>query len=366
LWKLSTDPSEDAPANRWVRAIANYGATAAFIAFGTWFYTKASGYHMNELNAQLTLVSDAGTAVLRTPDVLAWLAIGYAAILVPYYALLPRVTSKAWIACAYGLAQFFASTRPAFGPAERQALLALGLKFFFVPLMVNWLLGNASDVIAHWQSVAAPAREGTLMALFKGPLYLLIFKILLMVDVFLFTVGYIIEIPVFRNEIRSVDPTVGGWLVCLACYPPFNQALGSFFPWQSSDLPRFSSESVQVTMNCVILIAMTIYAWASVALGLRASNLTNRGIVHRGPYAWVRHPAYAAKNIAWWIGAMPAVAIAFAHSFATGIWSLACVGAWTVTYVLRALTEERHLLMLENGYADYVRRVRYRFVPGLC
>jgi protein-S-isoprenylcysteine O-methyltransferase Ste14 len=34
--------------------------------------------------------------------------------------------------------------------------------------------------------------------------------------------------------------------------------------------------------------------------------------------------------------------------------------------VLRALTEERHLLMLENGYADYVRRVRYRFVPGLC
>lgn len=366
MWKSSTDPSAYAPGNRWVRALANYGASAAFIAFGTWFYTRASGYHLNEFNAQLTIAYGTGAAVLRTPDMLAWLAIGYAAILVPYYALLPRVTSKAWIACAYVLGQFFASTRPKFGREEHQALLALGLKFFFVPLMVNWLLGNTSDVVAHWQALAAPARATSFIASFNAHLYLLIFKILLMVDVFLFTVGYVIEIPFLRNEIRSVDPTVAGWLVCLACYPPFNQALVSFFPWQSSDFPKFGSESLHVTLNCAILVSMAIYAWASVALGLRASNLTNRGIVSRGPYAWVRHPAYAAKNIAWWIGALPAVGAAFAQSFAAGVWALVCVAAWTVTYVLRALTEERHLLMIENGYSEYTRRVRYRFVPRLC
>ena len=72
------------------------------------------------------------------------------------------------------------------------------------------------------------------------------------------------------------------------------------------------------------------------------------------------------KNIAWWIGALPAVGAAFAQSFAAGAWALACVAAWTVTYVLRALTEERHLLTLENGYAQYVLRVRYRFIPKLC
>ncbi len=319
---------------------------------------------MNEFNSQLTVATGAGTAVLRTPEVLVWLAIGYAAILVPYYALLPGAVSKARIACAYLLGQLFGSTRPAFGPEQHQALLALLLKFFFVPLMVNWLLGNTSDVVAHWQALAAPAAPFLLW--FNAHLYLLVFKIFLMVDVFFFTVGYVIELPAIGNEIRSVDPTATGWLVCLACYPPFNQALSAFFPWQSADFPKFGSEFLHVALNCLILVAMGIYAWASVALGLRASNLTNRGIVSRGPYAWIRHPAYAVKNIAWWIGALPAVGAAFAQSFAAGLWALVCVAAWTLTYVLRALTEERHLLMLENGYAQYIQRVRYRFVPRLC
>ena len=59
------------------------------------------------------------------------------------------------------------------------------------------------------------------------------FKALLMVDVALFTVGYVIEIPALGNEIRTVDPTVSGWVVCIACYPPFNQAM--FVP--TSGLP---------------------------------------------------------------------------------------------------------------------------------
>ena len=62
-----------------------------------------------------------------------------------------------------------------------------------------------------------------------------------------------------------------------------------------------------------MLLCIGIYVWASLALGWRASNLTNRGIVTTGPYRWLRHPAYAAKNVSWWIGATPLV-IRFAYS----------------------------------------------------
>ena len=338
----------------------------AFIALGVWFYTRISNYHMIEFSARLNLPGADGIMVVSTADALLWLALAYAVLLLPYYALLPRVVSNARVAAGHVLGQFFASTPPRFGRDEQQAVLALTLKFFFVPLMVNWLIGTTTDVRAHWGALWSQASGTSFLALFDSHLYLLAFKLMLMVDVFLFTVGYIIEIPALGNEIRSVDPTVAGWLVCLACYPPFNQALSSFFPWQARDFPRFGDPAFHIAMNCLILAAMTIYASASLALGLRASNLTNRGIVRRGPYAWIRHPAYAAKNLAWWIGALPAIGAAFMHSFGAGLWALGCVVAWTILYLLRALTEERHLLKLDNGYAQYMRNVPYRFVPRLC
>ena len=71
------------------------------------------------------------------------------------------------------------------------------------------------------------------------------------------------------------------------------------------------------------------------------------------------------KNLAAWIAALPALADAFARSATQGLWILACVVLWTLIYVLRALTEERHLLMIDNGYAEYQTKVRHRFFPGL-
>lgn len=77
----------------------------------------------------------------------------------------------------------------------------------------------------------------------------------------------------------------------------------------------------------------------------------------------MRHPAYATKNLAWWLGAVPALA------YAWGDWNLffgiLSLSAWTGVYYLRAVTEERHLLMADNGYAEYAKKVPYRFVPGV-
>ena len=86
-------------------------------------------------------------------------------------------------------------------------------------------------------------------------------------------------------------------------------------------------------LELVILLAIGL-PMATVAFGLRFSNMTNRGILTRGPYAWVRHPAYAAKALSWWVLSAP---------FLRGVGDTARLALWTGIYVARALTEERHL-----------------------
>jgi protein-S-isoprenylcysteine O-methyltransferase Ste14 len=115
----------------------------------------------------------------------------------------------------------------------------------------------------------------------------------------------------------------------------------------------------------VLLALMALYASASVALGFKASNLTHRGIVSRGPYRWVRHPAYTCKNLAWWIGAIPVVSAAFGTSWMQGVQTLAAVAGWSMLYVLRAVTEEDHLRGVDGDYAASAARVRWRFIPGV-
>jgi protein-S-isoprenylcysteine O-methyltransferase Ste14 len=163
-----------------------------------------------------------------------------------------------------------------------------------------------------------------------------------------------------------VEPTFFGWFVCLICYPPFIDFTLRFLEWQSSDFPSFANNSLHLGVNLILLLAMSVFAWSSISLGFKASNLTNRGIVTHGPYRFVRHPAYAAKNLAWWLGALPMLGVlAVAGDWRALAYSLVALAGWTLIYVLRALTEERHLRLLDNGYAQYAYAVRWRFVPGI-
>jgi hypothetical protein len=67
-----------------------------------------------------------------------------------------------------------------------------------------------------------------------------------------------------------------GWVVALICYPPFNSATEKILGWWSENFPTFSNTYVHLTINILILIAFFIYTRASIALGFKASNLTNR------------------------------------------------------------------------------------------
>jgi protein-S-isoprenylcysteine O-methyltransferase Ste14 len=175
----------------------------------------------------------------------------------------------------------------------------------------------------------------------------------------------LVELPRLGNEIRSVDPTLLGWTAALVCYAPFNVVVGTLLGPPGSDMPRFGDSTVHFSLNALMLALMAAYTWASVALGFKASNLTHRGIVDRGPYRLIRHPAYTCKNMAWWIGSIPIVSAAFDQSSWQGIQALASVIGWTMLYVLRAVTEEDHLRGVDGDYAAYAAKVRYRFIPGI-
>jgi protein-S-isoprenylcysteine O-methyltransferase Ste14 len=369
------------------RFAGNYLSTLGFIALSYWVISEVSGFHRGALQGQWQFGMFDIDAVLTVHALFLALIALYVIVLIPFYAAYPWLHSKAFVflqglwfailrlrrpesrahAARRARQPWHLPLRLSLSPAARQASLALLLKFFFAPLMINWCLNHVADMSGAVLQLIDGVREGQAgRALFDASLFWMLFQCILFVDTLLFTLGYIVEVPALRNRIRSVDPTFFGWFICLACYPPFNDFTGRFLQWQSSDFPYLENDYFHFAANLVVLAAMAIYSWASVALGFKASNLTNRGIVSRGPYSVVRHPAYAAKNLAWWIGCLPAFIVWFGSGDASAaLYSVFAMAGWTAIYVLRAITEERHLLMAGNGYAEYMQRVRWRFVPGL-
>jgi protein-S-isoprenylcysteine O-methyltransferase Ste14 len=249
---------------------------------------------------------------------------------------------------------------------DRVAVLATLLKALFGPLMAMASMTALMGFISNGTAIAeGGAWNYGFRVLFDRHGYWFVLQLLILVDVFIFTIGYLVELPRLGNEIRSVDPTLLGWTAALVCYAPFNVVVGTLLGPPGSDMPRFGDSTVHFSLNALMLALMAAYTWASVALGFKASNLTHRGIVDRGPYRLIRHPAYTCKNMAWWIGSIPIVSAAFDQSSWQGIQALASVIGWTMLYVLRAVTEEDHLRGVDGDYAAYAAKVRYRFIPGI-
>jgi protein-S-isoprenylcysteine O-methyltransferase Ste14 len=326
----------------------NYAAAASLILLGYAFYatvpyaTEATRVYYDGL------MPPASWAALRV------VVVAYLLLLPLYYATFSDDHTVKCRRFWQGLSAL-RDRRPT--PLEAVAFRAIAVKAIFWPLMVVWLQMQAHDLTTSALGFLSFGR-------FFPYGYCAIYHGLFVVDVLLFAVGYGVEHPRLGNEIRSVEPTLLGWLAALLCYPPLAWLSLNALGWFSVEFPQFWSPMVQVAAAVAMLLAVGVYAWATLALGLRASNLTNRGIVTTGPYRWMRHPAYVAKNLSWWIGATPLL-LKFA---CTDPWRLVPVilgtTAWSGIYVLRALTEERHLGN-DPDYAAYRSRVRWRFIPGL-
>jgi len=237
--------------------------------------------------------------------------------------------------------------------SPRVALLirTLGVKFFFVPLMTVFLAGHVTETIQLWHQPRLAAWGLEWMNWGMSLVYQSIF----VCDTTVALVGYSCESLWLKNKTRSVDWTWSGCVVCLMCYPPFNDVAGLYLPLSEGGNALGLSEVTLLGLRGLGLVFFAIYLWATLALGVRFSNLSNKGIIARGPYRWVRHPAYVCKNLAWWMEKLPTMA---------GLHNLLPLLAWNAVYVLRGLTEERHL-RTDLAYQAYCERVCYRFVPGI-
>lgn len=178
--------------------------------------------------------------------------------------------------------------------------------------------------------------------------------------------GYLLTSRWLDNHFKSTDATLKGWTVCLLSFPPFTLAVTWFFkgPMEHGFLSLGSQTLISVLAFLFVgLFAISLFA--SLCFGARYSNLTNRGIIRVGPYAWVRHPDYAAMNLAWWCTGIPFLFFVMdKQGFTAGATLFIGLCLNTVIYYLRAITEERHL-MNDPAYVDYCKKVKYRFIPGI-
>ena len=223
---------------------------------------------------------------------------------------------------------------------EKVSLLFYMVKIVFTPLMIGFLITNIVSLLNYSENFN---------------FLRLMFYIILFVDTAIFSFGYLVESKKLNNIVKSVEPTFLGWAVALICYPPFNGVGGNLFGWYSSDFSSFGNLHLDFIFGIISILLFTVYVWATIALGFKASNLTNRGIVSTGPYKYIRHPAYIFKNLSWWVMGIP-----FIINF--GIIAILSLSAWSFIYYMRAMTEERHL-MADPEYIQYMQKTKYMFIP---
>jgi protein-S-isoprenylcysteine O-methyltransferase Ste14 len=223
------------------------------------------------------------------------------------------------------------------------------IKGFFTAFMISILPGGFAAVVeADLGAVTGdPARFGVLL-----------FELLFVIDVQIGTVGYLLTLRPLDAHIRSGNPFLAGWLAALICYPPFVYAFmgeGGVIQYEYQTAGWgvwFEGHPLLLWVWAAWLAFLTaVYAWATVAFGIRFSNLTYRGVLTHGPYRFTRHPAYLSKNLFWWCSAMPFLVTT--GSLAEAIRNTVFLGLVSGIYYWRARTEEAHLLAEDAKYRDY-------------
>ena len=132
----------------------------------------------------------------------------------------------------------------------------------------------------------------------------------------------------------------------LLVFPAVDHRLG----W--SDLPGWAAIAGDVIMLLGWLGIYFVFRENSFASATIESSADQR-VISTGPYAWVRHPMYAA-----------ALVLLLGIPLALGsIWGVLIVLALVPVLIWRLMDEERFLVNHLPGYREYQGRVRYRLLP---
>lgn len=341
--------------------LKNYFSTILFIFIIFAFYINNS-YFYNFLNTNYSFSFSSFS--LNSIDLFKYIIYSYIVLLIPFY-FFEKWKSKARIVINF-IWNKINYKNIVINSEEKTSILAWLLKAFYAPLMINWLAwhifsltNNIYNLYLNWNINL----ENSIYVFFNSNLFPSLFALILFIDVLFFTIWYLVESSFLKNKIISVEPTVFWWVVALICYPPFNSSLTNIVWWYSSDMWQFWNNFFHIIFNSLILILMWIYSRASLALWLKASNLTNRWIVKSWPYKYSRHPAYLCKNLAWWIWWLP---IIFSSIYKTDLktlfFAIFSLSIWSYMYYLRAKTEEIHLSN-DKDYINYKKEVKNMFIP---
>jgi protein-S-isoprenylcysteine O-methyltransferase Ste14 len=239
--------------------------------------------------------------------------------------------------------------------AVYEHLRSWAVKGFFMAFMIAIVPGN-------WTGTVLPAGEEITANIVNLTRWLITF--MFMLDTTFATVGYALTMKPLDAHIRSANPYAAGWTAALICYPPFVlMGGGGPLDYHSGTMGEngwsYWLDGYPLLMALVgfLLVALTaIYAWATVAFGIRFSNLTHRGILTHGPYAWTKHPAYVSKNLFWWLATLPFLATT--GSLTDVVRNSFIMVVVAGVYYWRARTEERHLSAdpAYQAYAEWMER----------
>jgi protein-S-isoprenylcysteine O-methyltransferase Ste14 len=216
------------------------------------------------------------------------------------------------------------------------------VKGFFLPLMVVYMYGSTSKILEFDLTGATWANLR---------LYDFLYDAAFLIDLTFAVVGYAWSLKLADTHVRSAEPTMFGWVVALFCYQPFFSVFDSHYVTYGG--PGFGRwlapwPAVRAIWAGAILVLVAVYVIATVAFGLRFSNLTHRGVLTSGPYRFTKHPAYLSKNLSWWMSSVP-FAVAGGSEALRHCVLLLCLN---FIYFLRARTEERHLSQ-DPAYVAY-------------
>lgn len=236
-----------------------------------------------------------------------------------------------------------------------KVVLNLFMRLYFIPVMVVQVYANI------YYSVELAGNRFQQYDFMVFMFWLAYF--LFLMDVCNACVSYLFESRWLENRSRSIDLTAGGWLVCLMCYEPLNRLTDAMFVFSPMAATNTSADLVlnNVTFLYIVktieIIFLSAHVCCNLSLGPSVANITLKKLQTRGPYALIRHPGTTTKLSLWLMQAV----------FYRKFWTLKFIFGycgWALIYYLRTVTEERHLKHFAE-YREYMKKVKYRFFPGL-
>jgi len=138
----------------------------------------------------------------------------------------------------------------------------------------------------------------------------------------------------------------------------------SVYPVAALDDGRYHWSSLPWSVVAIgyglMLTGLALLTWAEAVNrffepGVRVQTDRGHVVVDAGPYAIVRHPGYA-STLPFFVGTALALG---------SLWALVPAVAASALLIPRTIWEEQTLRDELPGYAEYTRRVRYRWLPGV-